>query len=115
MARAPGFSLVECVMATLVLSAGVLSVVASATATQRLSQLGRHMSGAAEVAASRLDALRASACRSPADGNATGFYQERWSVTASGPVRAVRLDIAFVAGLRPRTIRFDATFLCAPP
>lgn len=114
MRRVSGFTLVECMVAALVLSIGVMSVVASTAAIQQLSLLGRRTAGAAEVAASRLAALSVTSCAAPAGGSSVGVYDEQWTVSASGPLRVVALAVTFQAGNRPRTLRFDASFRCPP-
>ena len=113
--RTRGFSLVECVIATLVLSAGVLSVVASTTALQRLSQLAWDTAGASQAAASRFDSLALSACGSPGGGIAPGRYQQQWTVAAGGALRQASLAVTIPSPGAPRVVRFAATFLCPSP
>jgi len=113
--RPRGFSLVECLVAATLLSGGLLSLTASFGAVQRLALLGRRTAGAAEVAASRLDALRVTACAAPGAGAAPGVYAESWSVVAAGRLRLATLDVAFVHDHRARTIRVLATFRCPAP
>lgn len=115
MKTAPGFSLIECLVAALVLATGLLAASASLTAAQRLGQLGRHTAGAAEAAASRLALLRATACAAPAGGSAAARYDERWSVVAAGDLRTLSVDVTFQHDHRARTIHFDGTLRCPAP
>lgn len=110
-----GFTLVECVIAMLVLSVGVLSVAASAAAIQRLSGLAWDTAGAADVAASRFDSLALSVCAAPGGGTAPGRYQQQWTVAASGALRRASLAVILPAPGAPRTVRFAATYLCPSP
>ena len=109
-----GFSLVECAVAAVLLAAGLLAISASGRAMQQLDLLGGRTAGAAEVAASRIAALRADACAGPGAGLATGTFDERWTVAASGSLRSVRLDVSFVAGNRSHTVRYEAAWRCEP-
>ena len=110
--RQGGFSLVECVIATLVLSAGVLAVVASSAATQRLNRLAWDTAGAAQLAAGRFDTLALSVCAAPAGGSVPGRYAQQWTVAAGGSLRLATLDVTVPSHHAPRTLRFTATWLC---
>lgn len=111
--KTAGFTLVECLVASLVLSLGVMATVASLAATQRLALLARRTSGASEIAASRLAALAATACSAPSAGAASaGAFDEQWSVASSGPLRPASVSVTFVHQARPHTLRFDAAFRC---
>ena len=114
MNRRGGFSLVECVVAAVVLSAGLLAVVASGRAMQQLDLLGGRTALAAEVAATRIATLRAAACAGPLNGAASGAIDERWSVATAGALRTVTLDVSFIAGNRSHTVRYQAAWLCVP-
>jgi len=102
-------------VAVTLLSGGLLSLAASFGAVQRLALLGRRTAGAAGVAASRLDALRVTACAAPLSGAAPGVYDERWTVVPSGRLRRLTLDVGFVHDHRPRTLRFEADLWCPGP
>jgi Tfp pilus assembly protein PilV len=112
--RSPGFSLVECVIAMLVLSAGVISVAASTAAIQRLSLLAWDTNGATRSAASRFDSLALSVCAAPAGGVAPGRYQQQWTVVAGGTLRQASLAVTVPSPGAPRIMRFAATYLCRP-
>jgi prepilin-type N-terminal cleavage/methylation domain-containing protein len=109
-----GFSLVECLVAAVLLAAGLLTISASGRAMQQLDLLGARTAGAAEVAASRIAALRTAACAGPSTGLAAGMYDERWSVTASGSLRSMALDVSFIANNRSHTVRYEAAWRCEP-
>lgn len=109
-----GFSLVECVVAAVLLSAGLLAIAASGRAMQQMDLLGGRTALAAEMAASRIASLRADPCAGPSSGSAAGLFDERWSVGGSGPLRTMSLDIGFVAGNRAHTVRYQAAWWCPP-
>lgn len=113
MRREPGFSLVECVVAAVLCAVGLLALAGATRAMLGLAILGHRTAGGAEVAAARLALLRSSACASPGPGAATsGAYQERWTVTGSGPVRSVSVDVSFAVSGTPRTIHLEAVLAC---
>jgi len=114
MNRTGGFSLVECVVATVLLAVGLLAISASFHAAQQLDLLGGRTALGAEVAASRIAALRAAPCAGPLSGTATGLLDERWSVGASGSLRSVVLDVTFRTGTTSHTVRYDGAWLCPP-
>jgi Tfp pilus assembly protein PilV len=90
---------VEVIVATLVLTVGVLALEGTALAVERLVASGQRMGAAAAAAAARLDQLRAGGCAALADGSHAGDrYQEHWIVSASGPLRTVRLTISYPDG-----------------
>ena len=113
--RTTGFSLVECVIATLVLSAGVLAVVASSAATQRLGLMAANTAGATQAAASRLDSLALSVCAAPAGGTAGNRYHQQWTVTPSGLLRLVSLVVSVSGAGRTRLMRFEVAYYCPAP
>lgn len=109
--RARGFSLVECTVAAVLLSGGLLAVIASQRAMRRLELLGRRTAEASEIAVSRLDWLRATGC-SAAGGTAAGPVDETWT-TAPGPVLRADVAVSFLQDGRARIARYSAGFVCA--
>jgi prepilin-type N-terminal cleavage/methylation domain-containing protein len=113
MRRASGFSLVECVVATVLVALGLLALSGATRAMLGLAILGHRTAGSAEVAAARLAQLRSAACAAAGPGEATsGGYAERWSVTGAGPTRSVTVDVSFAASGTQRTVRFEAVIAC---
>lgn len=114
-----GFSLVEVVVAMIILTVGVLGLAASAGAISRLSSEGVRSSGAAMVAGSRLELLRATACPLLANGSATtGAYTEAWRIVtpADAPfARTVTLVVSYPYGRGTRSSTYITEISCAAP
>lgn len=106
-----GFSLVECLIAAVVLSTGLLGLVASERAMQRLDLLADRTTTAAELAQGRLDAFRATACLAPASGSSAGPVSALWS-TSGRPAPSVTVSVTFLSDARARTIRYDLSLHC---
>jgi prepilin-type N-terminal cleavage/methylation domain-containing protein len=98
-----GFTLLEVLIATVVITVGVLALLSAFTTSSALIGQGRRASLAALHLASRLDQLRAEVeaarpdCRAPAPGSRIHgpALQESWSARAAGGV--VELVAAFGA------------------
>ena len=105
--------LVEVVVATLVLTVGVLALAGTAPAVERMVAAGERMGGAAAAAASRFERLRAAGCGAPSDGRTDDArYTERWVVTAAGPLRTVALIVTYADGRGTRSDAFEAAQWC---
>jgi hypothetical protein len=112
--RESGASLVEAVVATVLLSVGILAVLAAARATTRLEALGRWSADAAELAAGRAGTLAADPCAASA-GTSSGPLAVAWSVGASGSLRTVDLVVAYPPASGQRPVTFRTAFLCVQP
>ena len=97
----------------MVLATGLLAIVASERAMQRLELLGGRTTEAAEAAAGRLSLMRAVGCGAPASGSATGRVVEQWALSGSGPVHTETVSVGFSHDARMRWARFDASIDCA--
>ena len=102
-----GFSLIEVVVAMVILTVGVLALAASAGAISRLSAEGGRSSEAATVASSRLERLRATTCANMVSGSATsGPISEVWRVTtpsAAPFAREITLVVSYPYGRGTRS------------
>ena len=114
MNRDNGFSLVECVVAAVLLAAGLLALSASGRAMQQLDLLGGRTALAAETAASRIAALRADPCAGPSSGTAAGVMDERWSVSAANSLRTITVNVTFRAVGAAHTVLYETSWLCPP-
>lgn len=96
-----GFTLLEVLLATVVITVGVVALLSALTTSAALVGQGRHATLAALTLASRLDLLRAEVeaarpeCRAPAGGtrNAAPALLESWSARLAGGT--VELVVAF--------------------
>src|SRR5438552_19088767 len=76
-----GFTIVEVIVAIIVLTVGLLGLVATSALVTRMIARGQRSNNAATFAAQRLEILRTTGCRARAAGHDTLWTQ-------SGPVRA---------------------------
>jgi prepilin-type N-terminal cleavage/methylation domain-containing protein len=111
--RTRGFTLVELVVATLVLTVGVLALAGTAAAVSRMVGWGQRMGGSAVVAAARLEQLRSGGCPPLGSGrDSAGRYRLQWSVTTSGVLSTVALTVSYPNGIADRSDRFEAVAWC---
>lgn len=88
---AAGFTLLEILVALVILGVGILGLSANAALVSSLVGDGSRLTLAATVATSRLEQLRARPCASTTSGTATTRgIEERWSV---GPMGTSALEI----------------------
>lgn len=101
-----GFTLAEVMVAILILSVGLLAIAASSGTVFRLLGYGKRSTEAANVASSRLEALRLQAnqtdprCSTLANGGDTLANRviERWTVSGSGVRRSVLVVVTTPTG-----------------
>jgi type IV pilus assembly protein PilV len=99
-----GFTIVEVMVAMIVLSIGVVALVGSAGKVNRMIGRGKWSTFASQVAQHRLDRLRALAASTGTPCTAAGFASnsvvsqkitETWQVPASGTSRLVRVIVSY--------------------
>lgn len=98
-----GFTLVEVLMAVVVLGIGVVALAGSSATVTRMIGRGKHETRAAQVAARRLETLRSAAlATTPRCSNAafasggpavTDKVTENWVVTPAGTLRTVTVTV----------------------
>jgi type IV pilus modification protein PilV len=109
---AAGFTLIEILIALLVLTVGVLGMAATLGPTATLAARGKYAGRAALVLASRLDQLRtehqaAGDCTGPVSGSlvhASGI-RESWSAVADSAVVRVTIEVRVPS---PGGLHFDS-------
>ena len=114
------FTLLEVLIALVILGVGILGLSANAALVSRLIGDGSRLTLAATVATSRLEQLRATPCASATSGSATTRgIEERWSVGAMS-VSALDVEVSVTYPLRTgagdssRTQRFRGGIPCHP-
>lgn len=109
-----GFTIVEVLVAMVVLSVGVLALVSSSAVVTRMVGTGQHSTRATQVAERRLETLRQSArstvtpCTNVPAGNGNATTEgmlETWSVTLIGATGQGRNLVANVTYNVPRGTR----------
>jgi prepilin-type N-terminal cleavage/methylation domain-containing protein len=108
-----GFTLTELVVATLVLTVGVLALAGTAAAVSRMLGWGQRMGGSAVAAATEFERLRSAGCAALSGGrDSSGRYRLQWTVAVSGSLRTVALTVSYPNGRSDRTDRFEAAAWC---
>ncbi|HXI21819.1 MAG TPA: prepilin-type N-terminal cleavage/methylation domain-containing protein [Gemmatimonadales bacterium] len=98
-----GFTLVEVMVAVVVMTVGLLAVAAGSGSIYRMLAYGRRSTAAARVASTRLDLLRQQAnrtsprCTALASGTASlsGRVTETWTVSGTSRTRNIREVVAY--------------------
>ena len=122
-ARRSGFTVMELIVAIVILSIGLLGLAATSGIVMRLIGGGSHQTVAANVALARFEQLRALSCGRMTGGSAINRnVREVWSVTPVGPVAMptamdVRLTITYEtsmrrAGASSRTQAYRSQIIC---
>lgn len=97
--RRAGFTLVEVLIAVVLVDVGLLALVAGSAVLIRQTAEMRARSAAVRAAANRLQQLSGAAC-TPSTGSASGSFgvREEWSVRLHGDgVREVRDSVTYAA------------------
>ena len=106
-----GFTIVEILVAVIVLSIGVLALAGTLGTITRMMSNGQQKTRAATVAASTLESLRNQAytaipkCSGLSNGSSTTSlygtrYSSSWTITGAGTSRDVRIVVAYRVGTR---------------
>jgi prepilin-type N-terminal cleavage/methylation domain-containing protein len=108
-----GFTLIEIIIAIVILSVGVLGMVGTAGLVSRMIGQGKRNTRAGVVALQRMEILRQAAvsttphCTALAGGTATSnAITEVWTVTGAGRSRRIRIIVTYptTRGTRPDTV-----------
>ena len=116
-----GFTLIEVVVAIVVLGIGIVGLVGASSSITRMIGRGKMETRAALAASRRMEILRAAAANSPRCTDptfATGGpaisagITETWQVPASGKVRPVRVTVTYLTGRGIRTAQLETRVTC---
>jgi type IV pilus modification protein PilV len=119
-----GFTIVEVLIAIIMLSIGVLALSSSAGSVTRMMDSGRNRTTAAGLAQSVLDSLRGKAfnatpqCNGLANGNLgispeLGFATS-WTVTRNGQAADITVTVVYQTGRAPKSESVTSTLYCRP-
>jgi prepilin-type N-terminal cleavage/methylation domain-containing protein len=104
--RRPAFTLLEVLVALVLLGVGILGISASAALVSRMVGDGSRLTLAATVATARLEQLRAMPCANATSGTSTTRgVEERWSVAPMGATAPRSLEVQLSVTYRLRTSR----------
>jgi Tfp pilus assembly protein PilV len=117
-----GLTLIEILIAIVVLGVGIAALVGSSGMVTRMIGRGKVETRAAAAASSRMESLRLAAyatsprCTSPAFASGgpviSGGMTESWVVPASGKARRVRVTVTYLTVRGPRTAELETTLEC---
>jgi prepilin-type N-terminal cleavage/methylation domain-containing protein len=104
--RSLGFTLIEIMLALIVLSVGILALSGSSAMVNRMIGRGRIETHAALLAARRVEKLRMAAASTSPRCTSASFIsggpvwedglRQSWSVGPAGPVRKVRVSVSYL-------------------
>jgi Tfp pilus assembly protein PilV len=117
-----GFTLVEALVAVVVLGVGIIALVSASASVTRMIGRGKMETRAAQVASDRMAILRSAAgstsprCQSSdlASGGPvlSGGVTERWEVSAADSVRQVRVSVTYLTVRGLRTAKLESSIAC---
>ncbi len=109
-----GFSLVELVVAILILTVGILGLAATAGQVTRMVGWGGRYGASAAVAGAELEELRATPCGSLGTGGTAtkGIYSLSWTITTSGQLKTMTLSVTYPNGRSNRTDVYETQRQC---
>ncbi len=117
-----GFTLVEALVAVIVLGVGITALVSASASITRMIGRGKMETRAAVAASRRIEALRSAAlatsprCDDPAFSSGgpvlVGGVAEKWEVAASGRIRPVRVTVTYLTVRGLRTASLETRITC---
>jgi prepilin-type N-terminal cleavage/methylation domain-containing protein len=117
-----GFSLVEVLVAVVVLGVGIVALVGSSAMVTRMIGRGKIETRVAQTASRRIEALRLAAystsprCTAGAFASGgpvtTNGVTESWVVPAAGKVRSVQVNVSYRTVQGPRTASLQTRIEC---
>jgi len=121
-AREGGFTLVEIILAVVLLCFGVMVLTSSASGISRMIRSGQGKTRAAAIASGRVEYLRniarstSPACTSGALTGGTApqpaGFTETWTVSGTGSTRLVQVIVNYRNGPRAQSDTLGAVILC---
>jgi hypothetical protein len=110
-----GFTIVELLIATVILTVGVLALAATAGLVAAHVGDGGRLTGAAHAARSTLDSLRGVPCASLTAGSVSrGAVTLSWTVVRDSLAADVAVTVRSPLERRTRSDAYRATIPCAP-
>jgi prepilin-type N-terminal cleavage/methylation domain-containing protein len=117
-----GFTLVEVLVAIVVLGVGIVALAGSSAMVTRMIGRGKVETRAAQVASRRLETLRLAAYSTSPRCTAAGFANggpvttsgvtESWVVPVAGRVRSVQVNVSYRTVQGPRTASLQTRIEC---
>lgn len=110
-----GFTIVEILVAVLILAVGMLALASTAATVTRMIGQGQRFSEASTLAVERFEIIRAQDCDAMTSGSATeGAYTLSWTVSsvAGGNARSIELTVSSPTTRGARVDSFATTIAC---
>ena len=110
-----GFTIIEVVVAILVLTVGILAMASTAAAVTRMIGISKRFEAAAELATQRVEIIRAdTACPALGSGSASsGPYSVAWDVTAFGRGEQIQVIVSWPLSIgNTRADTFNTIYSC---
>jgi Tfp pilus assembly protein PilV len=116
-----GFTVIEVLVAIVVLTIGIMALVSSSASVTRMIGRGKIETRAAQAATRRMEILRLAADTPPrctstsfASGGPviSGGMSESWQVPETGKVRQVRVTVTYLTVRGPRTAALETRMPC---
>ena len=117
-----GFTLIEVLVAVLVLGVGIIALVGTSGSVTRMIGRGKIETRAAHAASRRMESLRAAAyaalprCTDPAFVSGgpipSGGMTESWHVPTTGTVRRLRITVTYLTSRGAREAILETTLTC---
>ena len=110
-----GFTLVEIIVAILILSVGLLGLVTTAAITTRMIGQGQRYSETSTLAAQQFEILRSQSCAAMTAGTrSAGSFNVTWTISVVAGGRAQALDVVVTSptGRGMRADTFATTIPC---
>jgi Tfp pilus assembly protein PilV len=111
--RRAGFTLIEVLLAIVLIDVGLLALVAGSAVLMRQATEVRARSNALRMANNRIQSLSAGPCASSIGSSVTGDAREQWTVAVQpNRVREVRDSVAFTAAGVERSVALLTRLPC---
>ena len=120
--RRSGFTLVEALVAVVVVGIGIVALMSASASVTRMIGRGKMETRAALAASQRMEVLRSAAgatsprCANPAFSSGgpvmVGGVAEKWEVASNGKVRPVRVTVTYLTVRGLRTASLETRITC---
>lgn len=114
MSQERGFTIVEVLVAVLILSVGLLALASTAALVTRMIGQGDRYTEATTLAGRRIEALRARRCSAESGSETQGYFTVTWTSTSimSGRAKQVAVTVTSPTTKGTRTDTFYSTIVC---
>ncbi len=109
-----GFTLVEVIIAVMILTVGLLGLASTAGVVTRMIGQGQRYSEVAWMASQRFETLRSQTCASMSSGSASeGQFSSDWTVTPLGTTaNRITVNVTSPTGVGTRIDTFETSVAC---